>query len=259
MKKGICFIIILSLVAAYSCKKKKYPEAVDAGATIFYSKLLVNGEPLEINAGKNGYYMYSSYLLDSSNVYNFIGEFKQAGCSNCTNSLRIQINDFKFSGANGSIDIDSALMVKSYSFLKGSNDVGYQVDFTGSFNKSVSSLLWDFGDGTQAFDMQPTHIFKAGKYNVSLLIIAPDKSQSTLTNTLSILTAKDLNLYVSSSAQSNTVSFASHPYGGTAPYTYFWEFGDGTTSTNANPKHPYSIPGGYTVKLKNFRFPWENY
>lgn len=30
---------------------------------------------------------------------------------------------------------------------------------------------------------------------------------------------------------------------------YIWHFGDGTTSTNANPSHIYSSPGNYTVKL----------
>ena len=32
--------------------------------------------------------------------------------------------------------------------------------------------------------------------------------------------------------------------------TYLWNFGDGTTSTLANPTHTYSTPGDYTVKLR---------
>lgn len=31
---------------------------------------------------------------------------------------------------------------------------------------------------------------------------------------------------------------------------YFWDFGDGEISTEANPTHSYKKPGTYTVKLK---------
>ena len=33
------------------------------------------------------------------------------------------------------------------------------------------------------------------------------------------------------------------------PLTYSWTFGDGTTSTAANPTHTYTQPGQYTVRL----------
>jgi uncharacterized repeat protein (TIGR01451 family) len=48
-----------------------------------------------------------------------------------------------------------------------------------------------------------------------------------------------------------TVQFSSagssDPYG--QPLGYSWDFGDGTTSTSANPSHVYSSNGTYTVKL----------
>ncbi len=37
--------------------------------------------------------------------------------------------------------------------------------------------------------------------------------------------------------------------GGFAPYSYLWDFGDGKTSTNANPLHKYEKAGSYTISL----------
>jgi len=36
---------------------------------------------------------------------------------------------------------------------------------------------------------------------------------------------------------------------GTAPLSYAWIFGDGTTSTEQNPTHSYTKASRYTVKL----------
>ena len=37
--------------------------------------------------------------------------------------------------------------------------------------------------------------------------------------------------------------------GGIRPYSYEWDFGDGTTSTDNNPRHQYKSKGNYTVSL----------
>ncbi len=46
-----------------------------------------------------------------------------------------------------------------------------------------------------------------------------------------------------------TVDFVSTTSGGTAPYTFLWEFGDGATSTEENPSHTYTSTGPFTVTL----------
>jgi outer membrane protein OmpA-like peptidoglycan-associated protein len=37
--------------------------------------------------------------------------------------------------------------------------------------------------------------------------------------------------------------------GGCPPYTYLWDFGDGTTSTEQNPRHTYQTEGKYTSSV----------
>ncbi len=45
------------------------------------------------------------------------------------------------------------------------------------------------------------------------------------------------------------VTFRANVSGGFTPYSYLWDFGDGTTSTSAMPTHEYRGAGNYTVKL----------
>jgi PKD repeat protein len=45
------------------------------------------------------------------------------------------------------------------------------------------------------------------------------------------------------------IQFSGSATGGTPPYTWEWEFGDGATSTLQNPMHAYTLPGLYTVNL----------
>jgi PKD repeat protein len=46
-----------------------------------------------------------------------------------------------------------------------------------------------------------------------------------------------------------TVQFNDTTHGGMPPYTYAWDFGDGTTSTDQNPTHTYANPGEFAVTL----------
>jgi transglutaminase-like putative cysteine protease len=45
------------------------------------------------------------------------------------------------------------------------------------------------------------------------------------------------------------VNFTSAVSGGTQPYTYAWAFGDGASSSEANPGHVFTLPGTYTASL----------
>ena len=46
------------------------------------------------------------------------------------------------------------------------------------------------------------------------------------------------------------IQFYTNVSGGFSPYTYGWDFGDGDTSTEANPYHVYRSSGDFTVSLK---------
>jgi PKD repeat protein len=45
------------------------------------------------------------------------------------------------------------------------------------------------------------------------------------------------------------VNFISLAQGGTTPYSYYWNFGDGQSSTGTNPSHTYTSGGAFTASL----------
>ncbi len=114
---------------------------------------------------------------------------------------------------------------------------------------------WNFGDGSPTSNVKnPTHTYTAnGTYDVTLTITDSKGCQNTLTKTGFI----DIS--------TPTVNITNLPTGGCGPnftYTpvvqinssdgvasYAWDFGDGFTSTAANPTHTYTALGSYTVTL----------
>ncbi len=45
------------------------------------------------------------------------------------------------------------------------------------------------------------------------------------------------------------IQFYGSVIAGTSPYSWYWDFGDDSTSTEQNPTHAYTAPGNYTVTL----------
>ncbi len=114
---------------------------------------------------------------------------------------------------------------------------------------------WNFGDGSNGFGTNPSHTYaSAGTYIACLTIY--DSLQfcyDTICKAVTVTGGSNptpCNLTTGYTINSNnSVSFTSLITGGTAPFTYAWSFGDGGSSTMANPTHTYNSPGGYAVIL----------
>ncbi|MFT7614567.1 MAG: PKD repeat protein [Parvicellaceae bacterium] len=125
------------------------------------------------------------------------------------------------------------------------------------YNLSAGSGLnyaWDFGDGTTSSLQDPYHTYSAaGTYTACLLIwdggTCSDTTCSTITVGGSGTTPPcNANFIWFPDSATSTVYLWNLAAGGPAS-AYFWDFGDGNTSTLQYPMHTYAVNGTYNVCL----------
>lgn len=129
------------------------------------------------------------------------------------------------------------------------------VNFSNSstpFNPN-NSFYWTFGTGASSNARDTSYqYFGQGTYSVKLVMTAPNgcKDSVTKTNLVQLLSRPDAGFYVNDSfacrAPQGLFFFAKSA----TATSYYWEFGDGTTSTLRNPAKTYADTGKFTVKLK---------
>lgn len=113
---------------------------------------------------------------------------------------------------------------------------------------------WDFGNGTASTSQNPlTTYTTAGTFTVTLRV-TNDKGcirTYTRTNYIAITQGVDANFTHTNSTVCTAPATIVFTNGSTGPPTlsYFWNFGDGFTSTALNPVHTYAATGSYIVSL----------
>jgi gliding motility-associated-like protein len=120
---------------------------------------------------------------------------------------------------------------------------------------TINQWLWDFNDGSPAGTTQnPTHTYQTvGSYNVSLKVTDNNGCSNTkINNNMVTVTSSPVARFNATSSTSacsapHNVNFVSTSTGN--GLTYLWDFGNGQTSTLANPSTTYNAFGVYTVSL----------
>ena len=134
-------------------------------------------------------------------------------------------------------------------------DVNQEVRFSAYswFGHGTVSYYWSFADGTHANVASPVHVYSApGTYQVwvtatdSLGYIDYWDAYPVVVNSLPTVTGAVVPLQTDTGLQ---VSITCSVSGGTAPFSFDWDLGDGGGSTQQNPKHAYAAPGDYQVSV----------
>lgn len=251
--KRLFFLMAFLFVCSIGCKKDFPVSSIET--PVFYFNGTVNGTYVDLKAGVNDYYMYSSFLQDTNYVYNFFAELRQNNCMNCTNKIKFQINDDTVSPPTGNSQANTSLTVNYYSIQLDSAQTGTSTEYDVFFNCDSDSLnttvnSWDFGDGTsETGTFSTTHTYThPGYYDVCLTVSDNNGTcTSSICNQIKVAipdTACKVSI-VDSIISGNTIWLAAAGNG--SPSTYLWDFADGTTS-NLNPvSHTFSTAGVYKV------------
>ena len=135
-------------------------------------------------------------------------------------------------------------------FTTGADTSGCAPLTVSFINQSIGadSYLWTFsgGDPASSTEQNPTVIYETpGIFPVELLAVNESGTDQFLMNDLVEVLPLPF-AEISFVADSLEVDFMAT---GEAVDSYFWQFGDGNSSTEQNPSHTYANGGTYTVEL----------
>ncbi len=127
------------------------------------------------------------------------------------------------------------------------------VSFTDTSTGTPNAWSWDFGDGVNSTKQNPIHTYvSARNYTARLTVSNANGTDSKLAaitvseKPVPVLLVANFSSNVTSGYAPLSVKFTDLS---TKVTGWNWNFGDGTTSTDQNPTHIYSVEGTYFVNL----------
>ncbi len=222
---------------------------------------LAKTEIAYINAAQNGLEVNFTVTDDSSNADTVFTWQMGDGTELIGNSVTHTYNQSGHFSVTVSYQTSQGNKNLSYDLIVGNKITGdisvEKTDKTLSFSANLTggygSLVyrWNFGDGSdieQKTTNTTTHTYQqVGEYTVTLSVV--DDTLQTYSFTYAVTIDNALTTSFTYKTTDLAVKFTSTTSGGDENYSYLWDFGDGTTSTIANPSHTYASAGSYTVKL----------
>ena len=129
---------------------------------------------------------------------------------------------------------------------------------TGTF--AGTDYSWDFGDGNTSTDQNPTHTYsQGGSFTITLTVSNAAGCTDTYSETITVLDIPDIFIFGDDGdgnttncllpgdpTTSQTVDFFNTT---TGAVSYFWDFGDGNTSTDPEPSHLYTSYGTFDAVM----------
>lgn len=170
--------------------------------------------------------------------------------------MRVTDNLGEFDDDFCTVTVPNPAPVSSFAWSPSPATIQDTIDFvdTSQDDEAIISWFWDFGDGTNSTEQNPSHQYAdKGNYEVQLTVTDDDYATDSETRTVTVQNLHpiaDFTYSPTSPKKGQDVQFTDSS---TDPeerdLTYLWDFGDGYTSTHGNPVHKYREAKQYIVNL----------
>ena len=187
--------------------------------------------------------------MNPSHIYNTPGKFK----------IGLAVTTVNNCPAKADYDGEVTLVIRPrINFTSDSIFCGpSSVSFTGKWLNPDTATLnwkWDFGNGLTSNKEKPDPVLyeHTGTYQAKLTVSDQVGCSDSLTRPIRINDVPKVlitQLIPDKLCDSATVAFSGQVISSDSITGYLWNFGDGTTSTQANPTYTYTRPGQYKVSL----------
>ncbi len=122
--------------------------------------------------------------------------------------------------------------------------------FTDTSSGNPNKWFWDFGDGSIDSIQNPTHVYAlGGTYTVMLIVENRFGCFDTIIKPIVISTVPSTYFIADSVCHGKPTTFTNFTTDTYPIVSYFWDFGDGNSSSLQNPVYQYLNPGTYLVSL----------
>jgi PKD repeat protein len=145
-------------------------------------------------------------------------------------------------------------------------DVGFNGAYSIDEDGTITSYLWNFGDGNSATGANVSHLYTtAGSFTAKLTVTDDNGAQAIYDRVIIVEAASvsptSLVPTFTINPQVPTINEVVHFSGSVSTVPdgkiayYLWDFGDGESANGVSVFHQYSVPGIYIAKLTV----WDNY
>lgn len=202
-------------------------------------------------AGGNPPYKYQWIFGDSSQSTSASPTHVYSKSGSYVVNLSVGDSGFHIVYAQHIVTVSSTYTPMSVDFTFTVDADGVTARFTSSVSHGLSpyTYSWAFGDGGTSTTQNPVHAYAStGSFTVTLSVT--DTKPATVTATHTVQTNAQTpppTASFSFTAKYLYVTFVGSASGGTSPYSYSWNFGDGYKSTVSSTSHGYLAAGSYDV------------